>query len=228
VLKINKQEEFFEVETENRKYRCKKIISTINLDKLINACQDWVPAYIVKEYENLIVNPMFVISIGIKGEDTNQFTAIYFPEKEFLVNRISYPCTFSSSNAPTGYYSIQAEITFKNSSDIASYTTETIADHVTAGLAERGLLNRESVIFVDIKRIKQSYVVYDQNYQGSIKIIREYFSSKGIDLLGRFSYFEYINIDMAVERALALSIVNGECTNEGAILSNALEKILHA
>lgn len=38
---------------------------------------------------------MYVISIGIKGDDRDKFTAIYFADKEFLVNRVSYPCTFS-------------------------------------------------------------------------------------------------------------------------------------
>lgn len=202
VIKINKGEDgIWIVGTKNNSYRSKKIVSTIPLSKLLNACLDWIPENILNAYEKLIVNPMYVVSIGIKGADSNQYTAIYFPEKEFLVNRISFPTTFSDLNAPPGCYSIQAEITFAKNSSASNLTDDEIKNHVIQHLNNKKLINGE-ILFVDVKRCEESYVVYDLNYEKHSQIIRDFFEANNIFLLGRFSFFEYINIDMAVHRAL--------------------------
>ena len=120
----------------------------------------------------------------------SKFTAIYFADKEFLVNRVSYPCTFSEKNAPSNHYSIQAEITYSPESNIANMSDEAIIQHVLDGLKERSLIQGK-VTLVDLKRVPESYVVYDVGYENHAKIIRDYFTQIGIDLLGRFSYFEY-------------------------------------
>jgi protoporphyrinogen oxidase len=225
VIKINKMDEGFEIETSKETYQSKKIVSTINLSSLFKACSHWIPKEVVEAYKKLIINPMYVISIGIKGDDMDKFTAIYFADKEFLVNRVSYPCTFSEKNAPNNHYSIQAEITYSPQSEIANMTDEAIIQHVLDGLKERSLIHGE-LILVDLKRVSESYVVYDVGYEHQTKIIRDYFSKVGVDLLGRFSYFEYINIDMAVARSIETyqRITQSNLTKE-ELLNKALAKL---
>ena len=225
VVKINKLDDGFEIETSKQTYQSKKIVSTINLSALFKTCAHWIPKEVVEAYKKLIINPMYVISIGIKGNDMDKFTAIYFADKEFLVNRVSYPCTFSEKNGPNNHFSIQAEITYSPQSDIADMTDEAIIQHVLDGLKERSLIHGE-VILVDLKRVSESYVVYDVGYENHTKIIRDYFTQVGIDLLGRFSYFEYINIDMAVARSIETyqRISQSTLTKEG-LLNKALAKI---
>jgi UDP-galactopyranose mutase len=38
-------------------------------------------------------------------------------------------------------------------------------------------------------------VVYDLDYQKNIAIVKDYCSTAGIPLVGRFSQFEYLNMD---------------------------------
>jgi protoporphyrinogen oxidase len=225
VIKINKVNDNFDIVTSKETYQSKKIVSTINLSSLFKTCAHWIPNEVVEAYKKLIINPMYVISIGIKGDDRDKFTAIYFADKEFLVNRVSYPCTFSKKNAPKNHYSIQAEITYSPQSEIADMSDEAIIQHVLDGLKERSLINGE-VILVDLKRVSESYVVYDVGYEHHAKIIRDYFAEVGIDLLGRFSYFEYINIDMAVARSIETyqRITKTPFTKE-ELLNQALIKI---
>jgi len=155
----------------------------------------------------LIVNPMFVVSFGIKGVDPNQYTAVYFPESEFWVNRISYPCTFSAANGPEKHWSLQAEITCSQNSTIWNTSDNDILAHAKHGLQKRGLLpNNNQIVLERVDRIERSYVVYDVGYEENAAKVRAWFTSIGIYLLGRFSYFEYINIDMAVDRAIKLAI----------------------
>ena len=82
---------------------------------------------------------------------------------------------------------------------------EDILEHTISGLVKRKLLTRDSIVLKDVKRSKFSYVVYDSQYLKNVKIIRDWFPKQGIHLVGRFSYFEYINVDVAIERAMEIA-----------------------
>lgn len=119
VTQIKKIKENLKITINNKEeYVCKKIISTMSIKDLLKIVKFKLPLKIKNYIKSLIINPMFVISFGIKGRDNRKYTAIYFPEKEYPVNRISFPTTFSNKNSPEGHYSIQAEITCKYNSKI--------------------------------------------------------------------------------------------------------------
>lgn len=209
-----------------------QVISTMPVHELIPMLNIDVPKEVQVAADKLIVNPMFVISFGIRGIDRDQYTAIYFPETEFWVNRISYPCTFSSENGPLGHWSLQAEITCAKDSELWHKSDAEILAHTKHGLQKRNLLpSDEQIVLERVDRKERSYIVYDVGYEQHAQTVRSWFTSLGIHLLGRFSYFEYINIDMAVDRALKLAIeLNQEQGDIDALtttyLSQALNRIL--
>lgn len=189
-----------------------QIISTIPIHELVKILSFPIPQNILRAVKNLMVNPMIVISLGIKGKDNNQYTAIYFPEDDFLVNRISFPKTFSPNNAPKGYYSIQAEITCKKNSPIWKRDDAFFMDHVIDGLIKRKIFRKKSLIcYQHVLRVPYAYVVYDKAYEKNVRKVRKWFPQQGIHLLGRFSYFEYINTDGAIDRAQkVIGALNGK------------------
>jgi protoporphyrinogen oxidase len=69
-------------------------------------------------------------------------------------------------------------------------------------LEKMDLISRDSVIFTRIWRQAFAYVVYDLEYQKNIKIIRDYCSTLGIPLVGRFAQFEYLNMDGCIRSAM--------------------------
>ncbi|HWA08460.1 MAG TPA: FAD-dependent oxidoreductase [Opitutaceae bacterium] len=182
-----------------------ELVSTIPIQELVRMAKFPIPERVREAVRGLIVNPMYVVSLGIRGEDAEKMTAIYFPEEEFLVNRVSYPATFSPENAPAGHHSIQAEITCRANSPEWRMSDRDILEHTLDGLARRKLLARDTVVLTDVKRSKYSYVVYDDRYERNVKIIRDWFPRQGIHLVGRFSYFEYVNVDGAVARAMEMA-----------------------
>lgn len=208
-----------------------RVISTMPVHTLIHAMDLDVPSDIHAAIDRLIVNPMLIVSFGIRGIDPNQYTAVYFPETEFWVNRISYPGTFSSTNTPSGCWSLQAEITCAKSSDLWYKTDAEILAHTKQGLQKRNLLPMDDQIILErIDRQEHSYIVYDVGYEENAHKVREWFSTLGIDLLGRFSYFEYINVDMAVDRAIKLAIKLNKDSGDpvqltSAYLAGALDKL---
>tara|TARA_B110000444_G_scaffold261217_1_gene311876 strand:+ start:4527 stop:5861 length:1335 start_codon:yes stop_codon:yes gene_type:complete len=202
VLEINKVgDQELSVLTNKREYSVNQLVSSISITKIIDICKSWIDEDIVNLIKKLIINPMYIVSLGIEGEDEDKFTAIYFPEKEFLVNRVSYPSTFSSTNAPLGSHSIQAEITYAKDSDTSRMTDAEILSHVIDGLEKRNLI-KGRIIVKDIKRSNESYVVYNEGYEVIAEKIRSYFLDNGITLIGRFGYFEYVNVDMALDRVV--------------------------
>tara|TARA_B100000586_G_C20100313_1_gene424564 strand:- start:748 stop:2088 length:1341 start_codon:yes stop_codon:yes gene_type:complete len=201
VLEIKKNNGLLQVTTTKDKYEVNQLISSISITNIIDICKSWIDKDIVNLIQKLIINPMYIVSLGIEGEDPDKYTAIYFPTSEFLVNRISYPSTFSSLNAPSGHHSIQAEITFAKNSTISNMTDYEILDYVINGLKDRNLI-KGKIIVKDIKRSKESYIVYNEGYEVIANKIRRYFLDNGITLIGRFGYFEYVNVDMALDRVV--------------------------
>ncbi len=188
-----------------------QIISTIPIHELIHMLDLSIPLSVQQAVKRLIVNPMYVISLGIRGKDINQYTAMYFPQPDFLVNRISFPKTFSPHNAPEGHYSIQAEITCRMNSPQWKQKDEDILNYVKKGLVASGIIqDTHDIAYQNIRRSRYSYVVYDREYEKNTNIIRNWFPKQGIHLVGRFSYFEYVNIDGVIERSLEIaSKLNG-------------------
>jgi protoporphyrinogen oxidase len=73
-------------------------------------------------------------------------------------------------------------------------------------LHKRGIIRDLSqIVLEDVQRKDMSYVVYDVDYEHNAQIVRSWFDQIGIQLVGRFSYFEYVNVDMVVERALKVA-----------------------
>ena len=183
--------------------RFDRLVSTMPVHDLVRIVDLEVPNRVREAVDSLIVNPMYVVSLGVRGEDRDQFTAVYFPEADFAVNRISYPRTFSPHNAPEGTHSIQAEITCREDSDLWRASEPEILEHVIEGLERRRLISgRDSLVFTDVMRARHAYVVYDVGYEQRAELVRSWFRDQGIELVGRFSYFEYVNVDGAVIRAM--------------------------
>lgn len=193
-----------------------QVISTMPVHEIIQRIDLPIPDDIRVAIDKLIVNPMFVVSFGVVGVDSNQYTAVYFPESDFLVNRVSYPCTFSGANGPENHWSLQAEITCARDSAVWHQSKAEILNHTKQGLQQRQLLpSDEYIVFERVDKIEYSYVVYDTGYENYANKLREWFASMRIYLLGRFSYFEYVNVDMAILSAIKLAArLNGDLADE--------------
>jgi protoporphyrinogen oxidase len=180
-----------------------RVVSTIPLNKLVAVAEFEIPSRVREAIDALRVNPMIVVSLGIAGSDARQMTAVYFPAADFKANRISFPATFSPHNAPVGCYSIQAEITCRRDDPIWAWSDRQAVEHVVDGLLEAGVVvDSDTIVLSHVHRVEHAYVVYRRGYEQHASVVREWFPQQGIDLCGRFSYFEYVNVDGAIARAL--------------------------
>lgn len=210
------------VEGDGRSWHFENVVSTIPLKYLVHLVPD-VPNDVLDAVARLVVNPMVVITLGFRGEDPNQFTAVYIPDADFLVNRISYPAVFSPHNAPAGCYSVQAEITANPGADVMDWTDERVIDHVLHGLRERSLIGPDEPIFQCVERFDQAYIVYTQRYEDDLAVARRWFADRNIVIHGRFGAHEYLNVDGCLERSIQLSRALGADLSDEHVLATFQE-----
>jgi len=204
-------------------HRYDRVVSTMPLDRLVKVANFPIPDRVREAVDALMVNPMIVVSLGISGKDPEQMTAVYFPATEFKVNRISFPATFSPHNAPEDHYSIQAEVTCRPDDPVWQWSDRQALDHVVTGLIDAGIVrDPDSIVLSHVHRVEHAYVVYRRGYEEHAAVVREWFPQQGIDLCGRFSYFEYVNVDGAVARAMEVAAgLNGRAVHLDAVLARA-------
>jgi protoporphyrinogen oxidase len=190
-----------------------RVVSTAPMTSLLTMVAD-VPARIRDAVASLRVNPIDVITLGYRGDDPNEFTAVYFADEGYLPNRVSSPSVFSPHNAPDGCFSLQAEITFPPGDDYLKMTDEALVTHVHEGFVSSGLVAPGcEPVFRDVLRIEFAYVVYTNGYEDAVASVREWAQNLGITIHGRFGSFDYLNVDGCVRRSQELaSALNGHAT----------------
>jgi len=185
-----------------------KIISTIPLSELISMLQE-VPLNVRIAADSLKYNSLALVALGYKMDPKNKkdFTAIYFPQKEFLFNRLCFMENFSPQNVPFKNRSlITAEITYKKGSAVDKYFNDiNLKNKIIRDLDKLGIADKNDLDFCSVKRFNHAYIIYDKDYQYNIKVIKDYLRKKGIYICGRFGQWEYWNMDKVYEEAKKLA-----------------------
>jgi protoporphyrinogen oxidase len=181
-----------------------KLVSTIPLFDLINALEA-VPAPVANALKGLKYNSLIAVLMGVDNSDLNNYTAVYYPDSNFLANRVAFPKNFSENNVPKNCSSIVAEITSNRADDSWRMTDQEILAHVQKYFQSQNVLNENEVCYSKVLRSRYAYVIYDLKYLQNIKWVMEYLSKIGITPLGRFAEFEYLNMDACIVRAMEMA-----------------------
>jgi protoporphyrinogen oxidase len=181
-----------------------KIVVTFPIKEAIS-CFENVPEDVKTAVANLHHNKVRIILVGINNESLLNHSAIYVPQSDIAFHRMSYMGYFSRSTVPLGKSSIIAEVTTRKGQPWFDTTDDLLIEKIIGDLDNLEIINKNEVDTVDIQNIEYGYVIYDSNHNNNMKKIRKYFSSLGVNLLGRFAEFEYINMDETIRRAIHLA-----------------------
>lgn len=186
----------------SNEYHADQIISTIPLQHLL-PCLPNVPPRVQKACDELRYNSLISVCIGFAGS-APPLSWVYIPgANDGYFNRISFPSNYSDAVAPKGHASILAEITYNEGDPISSLKDEEIVEDTISALIRMGLIpDEESIVHRSVLRSEFAYVVYDLQYLENIRIIRSYLEGIGIHLVGRFSEWEYLNMDGCIRHAI--------------------------
>ena len=179
-----------------------RCISTIPLQELLK-CLDDVPVGIKKACADLKYNSIACIFLGIKGK-VPDISWLYVPDKKLgLFNRVSFPSNYSPKVAPPGHSSILVEITYHEGDEVSSMPDKQIIDHTVTALKNMKIIqDKEDVVYSKLERQKYAYVIYDLDYLRNIEIVKDFCAKIGINLVGRFAEFEYLNMDGCIRNAM--------------------------
>ena len=205
VLKIKKEDGKWIVSDGRAEKVYDKIISTIPIHYLINALN--APEEVKNAVNNLKFNSLITVMIGIDKPKINDFTWLYIPDKDILTHRVSFPSNYSPFVAPEGKSSVLAEITCNIGDEIWRMNYEYLIEKTIDDLNKLKIIDRKDVCFAKVKRIKYAYVINDLDYHRNIRIVRNYTENLGVDLVGRFAEFKYLNMDGCIRSAIDYEMV---------------------
>ncbi len=182
-----------------------RCISTIPLQALLSYLED-VPQGVQEACDALCYNSLCCVFIGLEGE-VPDYSWLYVPQKDLgEFNRISFPSNYSTAVAPPGHSSILAEITYNEGDHISGMSDEAVIGSVVERLERIGIIKDPSqIVYTGIEWQRFAYVVYDLGYPGNISLVREFCADQEVSLVGRFSQFEYLNMDGCIRSAIDFS-----------------------
>ena len=200
VTGVRHRDGFFRVSDGCTEMQADRVISTIPLPCLVDALDD-VPEEVADAAGALVSNAVACVFIGLKRA-VPSYSWVYLPSPDLgFPNRISFPSNYAHAMAPEGCGSILAECTYRTGDPVDSLDDGELAQTVIEQLAAAGVLRSDDVVYVGVSRNPWAYVVYDLDYCRSIRIVREHVEARGIDLVGRFAEFEYLNMDGCIRHA---------------------------
>jgi protoporphyrinogen oxidase len=180
-----------------KKMRSNAVISSIPLPSLINVMED-VPKEVRKAADDLVYNSIVCVNVGVDRPAVSDKHWLYFPEKEFVFNRISFPMNFSEHTTPKGRSSILVEVTYRGS-EMDAERMELIKQEVREGLVAAELLKDDDRLDVfDAYDFKYAYVIYDLNHKDNVGKIHKFLKQRNIIPVGRFGEWGYLNMDKAI------------------------------
>jgi protoporphyrinogen oxidase len=204
VRAIRKDGSGWEVSDDQQTRRYDHIVVSFPIHEAARCFSD-LPPEIERALAGLRYNAVRVAMIAVNNESLMDRSAIYIPDPEVLPHRVCYMGFFSPNMVRPGTSSLIAEVTSQPGSELDRMGNDAILDRIVADLDRVGVIRKQDVIASEIRRFEYAYPVYDLDYTRNVAVVREYFASLGIDLLGRFAEFDYINMDECLRRAVALA-----------------------
>lgn len=127
---------------------------------------------------------------------------IYYGSKDFLINRVTYPCAFSALNCPEGKHGLSCELCSLDD-DSTWKEPELLIGQVIDDVTKAGLVkSRDRINDVHIVKMRNTYPVYTIDYReklsGALKNFHRY---KNLMFTGRTGSFCYINMHHCMRMA---------------------------
>jgi protoporphyrinogen oxidase len=168
--------------TINNEKKYDLIISTLPLKEIPFLLMD-VPEKVKEAGEKLKYNK--ISNILCKGVPTDK-TWTYIPAENSIFHRYIHIGAYLSPVQPYSILESVGERSFDEMKRFAKKDSSIveIVDHHISGYA---------------------YVVFDENYEKSAGLIKDYLSEKKLYTLGRFGEWQYYNMDVCIKKAIDLS-----------------------
>ena len=198
IISVQKKNKKIIVHTNQKKYSCDKLISTIPLNEFCEIT-DKIPKDILSTSKKLKYNSIIIALVNVKGNVAGNNFAFMIPDKNIIFHRISKLDFLGKNYSIKGSTSFLVEITFKKKDLVSKMKNKKLIEEIYYGLKKLNFCKKFSdIIFYQIKKFKYAYVIYDIDHRKNVDKILNYYKKLGIYNAGRLGSWEYLNSDQVI------------------------------
>jgi len=169
------------------------VVNSIPIQELYRALRPAPPDDVQSAVDGLKFLSIATVLLGVDQEKLSPYSWVYLPHAEAgPVNRLTFLSNYSPDNAPPGKSSILAEVTFPGGREQAG---ESIEKEVADSLARCGFYDPAKLELVRSHALRYAYPYYDVDFEPRMATIRHHLSERGLESLGRFGDYRYVNTD---------------------------------
>jgi protoporphyrinogen oxidase len=185
-------------------------VSSIALPDLIPMIVG-VPPEVRHAAAALACSSVVLVNVGIDRSDLSKAHISYFYDADVIFSRLSFPHMFSSSMAPAGCGSVQAEVYFSKKYKPIDRAPEECVEPVIRDLRRVGLIREtDRILHRSAAFAEYANIIFDHDRPQALATVHGYLDAIGVSYCGRYGDWAYLWTDDsfksgegAAERALA-------------------------
>lgn len=185
------------------------LISSVPLPDLIRMIHG-TPQDVVEAAGRLACSTLVLVNIGVNRQDLSSAHMTYFYDEDICFTRVGFPHMLSSTNAPPGTGSIQAEVYFSEKYKPFTGSPMDWIEPVIRDLRRCGLLREnDRILFSKAMLDRYANVIFDLDRAVALETVHGYLDDLGIAYCGRYGDWGYMWTDesfksgeLAAERTL--------------------------
>ncbi|MAG52721.1 MAG: hypothetical protein CMH62_02045, partial [Nanoarchaeota archaeon] len=179
------------------------LVSSIPLIDLINLLSPKAPEYVVEAAEKLRFRSLTLLYVFADKDRIIKDNWYFYPEKEFIFNRVCELNSFSPYTIPKGKACITVEVTSDKNDPFFKLEDEKVFERVIIDLEKAGVIKKEEVKDYIVRRAGRVYPVYDLDFRKNLDIILKYlFKIENLLTIGRQGLFNYNNADHCIDMSI--------------------------
>jgi protoporphyrinogen oxidase len=138
------------------------------------------------------------IALGVRGPAPVSEHWRYFPDPSVPYYRVGFPSNHGRL-APEGCHTVSVEISL----DPGRGDVDGELQRADAALEATGLVDPSAVVVRQLTMVDPAYVVFDHERKQAVATLRQWLSSRGIRLSGRWAEWKYSAMEDAVLDGMA-------------------------
>ncbi|GAF70519.1 unnamed protein product, partial [marine sediment metagenome] len=203
----------FKKDGKDIKIDCDYLISSIPINDFVKSLEPAFPEEIIRSASQIQFRAIIILCLLVKKERVLKAQWNYYPDKEFVFNRINEFKNVLPGFAPKGKTGIGIEITCFKNDKIWNLKDDELFRISLENLKKLNLIKKDDIEKYNVVRLPSGYPIDRLDIKVSLdKVFNELKNIGNLYLIGREGLFRYINMDESIKTGFeaAQSIIDKE------------------
>jgi len=156
-----------------------------------------VPTRVREAAAGLACTSHFLVSLGVNRPDLTDAYWTYYYDEDIPFSRLSFPYKYSSSAAPPGCSSVQAEVVHSRFRPLGD--PDAAVEGCIDAMLRCGILhNRDEIVAVDTRNVVYANVIFNLDRNRNLAMVHDYLFQEGVERCGRYGDWAYLWTDQSI------------------------------